>query len=323
MDKIAILFNPSSGKGRSLKEKKKIENILTATGIDYDLFVSESEEHLRLLAAGAAGKYPKYPVIVAVGGDTTFNIVAAKILKQNPAPTMGMIGTGSANDIVRGLGIHKIADACKAIKKGNTRKMDVGCLKLPRGAGDYFFLGTLSAGLGTTVNRYVEQFHQKHKLVSKIKLFNLNQTIAGLYGIYDSFSLKRLPLKGEIYYTDANSGKKIVKEIEFSLLAFMNTPYYANGLKLIEVNASPALTLFDGLLDCCVIHTTSFLNTFKIGMKVQKGRHVGRKEFMLLRSTSFKVLLEKVIDIQVDGEIIEGVEEFEVSVIPGRLTVLC
>ena len=318
MDKIAILFNPSSGKGRSLKEKAKIELTLTANGIEYDLFVSESEEHLKILAAETASKYP---VIVAVGGDTTFNIAAAEILKQNPAPTMGMIGTGSANDIVRSLGIHKLEDACKAIKAGNTREMDVGCLGLS--AGTYFFLGTLSAGLGTTVNRYVEQFHHKHKLLAKIKLFNFTQLIAGLYGIYDSFSSKRLPLKGEIRCTGAHNGKTIAKEIQFSLLAFMNTPYYANGLQLIEVNDTPAPTLFDGLLDCCVIHTTSFLATFKMGMKVQKRKHIEREGFMLLRSSSFRVILEKVIDIQVDGEIIEGVEEFEVSIIPGKLTVLC
>lgn len=320
MDKIAVLFNPSSGKGRSLKEKRKIERILEGNAIDYDLFVSDSEEHLKTLAAEVAGQYRKYRVIVGVGGDTTFNIAAAEILKHDPAPAMGMIGTGSANDIVRGLGIHKIEDSCKAIKQGNTKKMDVGHLKIKESS---FFLGTLSAGLGTTVNRYVEQFHQNHGTLSKLPFFNLNQSIAGLCGIYNSFSAKKLPLKGEIHYTDSNGGKKMVKGIEFSLLVFLNTPYYANGLKLTAVDTSPAPTLFDGLLDCCIIHTTSFLHTFKIGMKVQKGRHIGSKEVTMLQSPSFKIFLEKPGDIQVDGEIIEGIEEFEVSVIPGKLKVLC
>ena len=317
MDRAAILFNPSSGKGRSFKKKRRIEKILDAHTVAYDLFVSESEEHLKALAEETAARYP---VIVGVGGDTTFNIVAAEILTHDPPPAMGMIGTGSANDVVRGLGIRKIEDACKAIKQGNIKKMDVGCLKIKESR---FFLGALSAGLGTTVNRYVEDFHQNHKILAKIKLFHFNQTIAGLFGIHHSFAGKKLPLRGEIHYTGPDSGEEIKKEFEFSLLTFLNTPYYANGMKLVDVDTGPAPTLFDGLLDCRIIRTTSFWDTLKIGIKVQGGKDIGREEVMLSRSPSYKIILEKVIDIQVDGEIIEGVKTFEVSVLPGRLKVLC
>jgi diacylglycerol kinase family enzyme len=57
-------------------------------------------------------------------------------------------------------------------------------------------------------------------------------------------------------------------------------------------------------------------------MRVQKGKHIGREEVILLQAVSFKISSREAIDIQVDGEIIEGVRELEVSVLPGALRVL-
>jgi len=332
MKKVAVLFNPSSGKGRSMKEKKKIETLLKQNAIDYDLLVTRSENHLRQLAAESARQYE---IIVGVGGDTTFNIIAIEILKYQkdkitaqPTPAMGMIGTGSANDIARGLGIEKIEDACKAIKNRRTRKMDVGCLKINGKSDSLYFLGTVSLGLGATVNRYVEGFHQRHKILSKLKPFD--QLLSGLYAIYDSFSKKKVPLQAEFEYQTNNlnlkSTQKITKKIEFSLLVLLNTPYYANGLKLVKNEETacptPALTLFDGLLDCCIIHTKSFLNTLKVGIHVQKGTHMNQDEVILIQSSIFKIASKEEIDIQVDGEIFEGVRQLEVSLLSQGLKVL-
>ncbi len=309
--KIMILFNPSSGKGRSVKQKEKIETLLNTHGIDYDLIVTESEDHLRQSAAETARQYE---TIVGVGGDTTFNIIAGEVLKyEKNAPAVGMIGTGSANDIVRGLGIEKIEDACRAIKNGTTKKMDVGRLKLihPPRPKTLFFMGTLSLGLGTTVNRYVEEFHRRHKILSKLKPFD--QLFSGLYAIHDSFSKKKVPLTVEMEYRDLKNGETIRKPYDFSLLVFLNTPYYANGMKLGVENG-----LFDGVLDCRVIHTRSFLDTLRTGLRIQGGetRDGGVRAF---QAESFKISSEEAIDIQVDGEIIEGVKEFEISLTPGAL----
>jgi diacylglycerol kinase family enzyme len=227
-----------------------------------------------------------------------------------------MIGTGSANDIVRGLGIVKIEDACKAIKQGKTSRMDVGRLQINGSTEPIFFLGTMSLGLGTTVNRYVEGFNQRHKILSGIKPFD--QLLSGLYAVHDSFKKKKVPLRMEMEYGDQNNEEKVVKTIDFSLLVFLNTPYYANGLKLADAEGA----LFDGLLDACIINTTSFFNTLQTGIRVARGTHVNREEVTLIRRGFFNVSSTRAVDIQVDGEIIEGVREFGISVIPAALKVV-
>jgi diacylglycerol kinase family enzyme len=310
MEKIAILLNPSSRRGKSGKVREKIERILIAHDIRYDLFVSESEAHLKQLAVDTAGKYE---ALVGVGGDTTFNILVRKLLRSDcPFPVMGMIGTGSANDIVRSLGIHKIKDACAAIKKGSTISMDIGCIKIKGKSKVYFFLGSLSVGLATTVNRFVDRFQKSHKIISRIQPFY--QLFPGLVGIYDSFSKKKLPLRVEMQYQNGSDVETVVKKMDVSLLVILNTPYYANGLKLGKNDGCA-----DGILDCCIIDTRSFWDTFRVALKIQRGTHTHCHQVEYVMSPSFKVFSEQPLDLLADGEIIEKVKEFEVSLIRDKI----
>ncbi len=312
MRKVVILFNPSSNKGRSLKKKGRIEKCLKENRIDYDLFVSKSENDLKRLSTEAIGEYS---TIVGVGGDTTFNIIVSAILKSKETkstsliPAFGMIGTGSANDIVQSLGIQKIETACKAIKSGNIKKMDVGYINI-KGRGESFsFLGTLSAGLGTAGNIFIESFIKKHKFLAKSNL--IGQVLVALVSIKRSFSDKIIPLRICL----ENAGIK--RDIECSLIVFHNAPYYANGMKL-----NPFASPFNRKVDCSVVNTTSFLNTFNFGMKVLRTSHIKRKEIEFIESNLFRVFSEKEIDILVDGDIIRKVKEFEISVSPRALDVL-
>lgn len=314
MQKIAVLFNPSSRRGKSGKARKKVERILNASEIDYDIFISESEEHLKQLTVETAWKYS---TLVGVGGDTTLNIMVRWLLKSGcPLPVLGMIGTGSANDIARSLGIYSIEDACKAIKKGTIAEMDIGRIRIDRKSKPYFFLGSLSTGLGTTVNRYIEQFQQNHKYITRVQPFF--QFVPGLCGIHNYFSHNKQPAQIIMQYPNGHNGESVTKNLEFSLLVFLNTPYYAKGLKLGSEMGS-----FDGRLDCCVIDTRGFWDTCRMGLKIQRGTHTRCDNVELVQSPTFKINAPEPIDILADGEIIERVREFEVSLSEERIKVLC
>jgi len=306
MKEMAVLLNPSSGGGKSLHKKNKIEEYFKDNNIKYDLFISKSEQHLRELAQETSAKYP---TLIGVGGDTTFNIIVKEILDRGGKNTFGAIGTGSTNDFVRGLGIHKTRSACDTIKRGKVKKIDTGLLRLPGISQPYYFLAQLSLGLGTTITQYIENFKRNNETGLKSRL--LGQRISGVLGAYDSFSKKKLPRKLSIEYDQMR------KEYSVSLLAFLNTPYIANGFKLIP-DASP----FDGKIDGCIIKTSSFFKVLKIGIMALKGAHVRQKKVELIRTESIRVCPEHPIDIQIDGYIISGIKEFEVSVAPKALNIL-
>lgn len=318
MKTVAVLFNPSAGQGRSIKEKKAIEYHLVSNGIDYDMFISKSETHLKELASEHVNNYP---IVVGVGGDTTFNIVASAVLNACPSPMLGLIGTGSANDIVRGLNIQSIKTSCRAIAQEQVRYMDVGVARLFRNDGSscrISFLGTLSAGLGTTVNRYVARYQQLHPRWARLNPFS--QLTAGLKGIRHSFKSGYLPLTATIGYSDTELEKSIQQEIRFSLLVFLNTPYYANGMKMIHERTGERL--FDELLDCCIIDTTSFTSTLAVGLNVNNGKYLQRENVSMIHSPAFRVKCPEPLNIQVDGDIYTGIHEFHVSLVPGMLKVL-
>lgn len=327
MKKMMVLFNPSSGKGRALKHRKTITQQLSQKWGDMDFIVTKSEAHLRHMAASAVKTSDQYIAIIGVGGDTTFNIIATEILKYRhtsaPGIAFGMIGAGSANDITRGLGLKTVDAACQAIINGHIKKIDVGCVKISKkrqplpslpGTETFFFLGTLSLGLGVTVNRYVDGFQHRHKLLSTWKPFD--QLFPALYAIYDSFSKKKLPMRVEMEFQDLRKGENIKLPVKFSLLVLLNTPFYANGLQLGKDNG-----MTDGLLDCCIIETNSFLETFRDGMQILKRKCSPDNNITLVPSTWYKIISPESIDIQVDGEIIEGIREIEVSLIPSGLDV--
>ena len=137
-------------------------------------------------------------------------------------------------------------------------------------------------------------------------------------GVYDSFSKKKLPLRLEMQYQNGSAVEEVVKKMELSLLVILNTPYYANGLKLGKNNGTA-----DGILDCCMIDTRSFWDTFRVALKIQRGTHTRCHKVEYAMSPSFKVFSERPLDLLADGEIIEKVKEFEVSVIKEKIQVLC
>lgn len=304
MERVAILFNPAAGRGKSRKQRARIEKIFTRHHIPYELILSESESHLRQLTHqhGQAEK-----ILVLVGGDTTFNIVVSELLgvedQSSGLPKIGMIGTGSANDIVRSLALERVDHLCQAIQEDHVKGMDVGVLQAPDSR--YHFLGTLSAGIGTTVNRYIESFYRKHPLITRLN--PIRQTSLAIAGVRQAFKYRQVPCKIWCQYGQER------REIEFSLLVFLNIPFYANGVQLAR-HVSP----FDGVLNCFPLLTRSVGGTIRYWSMISRGR---LQKSHLINSSQFKIISEIPLDWQADGEVIPNLTEFSLSIHPRAIPV--
>ncbi len=307
MKSVLILYNPSSAGGRSEKKRNRIEKKLEKWNIPYEMYVTDSEEDLKKMASRAADEERD---IVAVGGDTTFTFVAQEILKSKFRDEIkfGMIGTGSINDIVRGIGMDNVDNLLSSIKKGLTQKIDVGKVEiLPEGE-MYYFLGSLGIGLGTTVNKFIENWKEKKIMITKIKpAMELSGFIKGIRG---SFSDNKVPIKVKIEWDDR------MIERDITVLVFQNTPLYSRSLKL-----SPDASPYDNILDCAIINTRSLTNTVGLAVSVMRHKHLKRPELEILRSGKFSVVSQKKIDIAIDGKIIENVNKFRVSLLKKGLTI--
>jgi diacylglycerol kinase family enzyme len=309
MEKVLVLLNPSSGQGRSLGKKKKIEKVFQNRNIPYDMDISSSEDDLRNRTAAALSRYNS---IVGVGGDTTFTIMAEEILKRrNPdcsAPRLGMIGTGSVNDVCLGLDIQRPETLGDCLVNQSVRRMDVGLVEISGREKPVYFLGSLSLGLGTVVNRYVARFNRKHRWLSRH--IPGSQVLSGSLGVFRAFSQNRVPQTLNL------TGDDFKEEISFSLLVFLNTRFYAKGM---ELNAD--ITPFDRRIDCALLNTGSVRETWLAKRGLEQKRQRIRDDIRILNSSCYDIIADPKLDIQVDGEVISNVGQFRVSVLPAALEV--
>ena len=306
MEKVAILFNPSSGRGLSLKKKDDIKATLVKNSISYKWFNSESEEHLKELARKKARSFE---TILVVGGDTSFQIVASEIYQSSYNPALCMIPTGSANDIALSLGCGSIESIIESLKTMKTRMIDLGLLEIKDYPENIYFVGSLSLGLGVTINQFVAQYWKNHPI--QAKLGNVLQVIAGLQGARYSFKKHKVPMKIQL---DSHDFKN---EVDFSIIVFSNVPCYAGGFQVC-----PSTSPFDGILNCSVINTRSFTHTTRLAYSIWKQKHRNKKEIQALNAVSFTARSKKPINVQYDGKVISGVKKFKVSALPSALKIL-
>lgn len=124
--RVKLIFNPSSGKSREspvqlmdvIKEMQRFmlvpEPFLIEPGCNLDKVVEESA------AKGIR-------MIVACGGDGTISSVARSIINTSAGVTMGIIPTGTRNNVALSIGIPTdIAEAIALLRTGRPLKIDFG-----------------------------------------------------------------------------------------------------------------------------------------------------------------------------------------------------
>ena len=146
---LALLVNPSSGGGRSLKLLPRIEQALDQRRVVFRVQRTRDLEHGADQALGAieAGEVP-----VVVSGDGLVGAIGGAM--AGAETPMGIIPGGRGNDLARVLGIPEDPEgAVAALLDGETRRIDVGEVNGKR------FLGIVSVGFDSEANRVANETH--------------------------------------------------------------------------------------------------------------------------------------------------------------------
>ncbi len=284
-EKAAVLLNPAAGKGRALRKKPRLERLLRQHAIPHDLIITRSEDHLRQLVRENASRYH---TLTGAGGDSTFQIMVEEIVRIGARVNLGMIGLGSSNDIPREFGLDSLEKACAALKRGQTRDVDIGEIS-DGGTLAKPFVGQASLGLGFWVNRYVDGLSDRGRTLARF------QNLAGILGVVRSYRAKKIPVALTV---ETASGRVVGT---FVLAVFSNIRYWATG-RLLNPGARPD----DGRLDACLIGACSLLRLARLALLARSGNHVDAAEISMLQEGEFTVSSEHPFSLQVDGEIIGG-----------------
>jgi diacylglycerol kinase (ATP) len=161
MRKAALLYNPESGGSKQKqRELQSALEILRASGIEAELFASDSREQAAELVrqAMAAG----CDTVFACGGDGTINNIA-QVLAKTPV-ALGILPIGTANALAHDLGLPlRIPAAAKAALNAEKRRVALGqitCPDLSNVRKTRYFL--VAAGVGVDA-------HMCYKLLTSAK----------------------------------------------------------------------------------------------------------------------------------------------------------
>ena len=285
---IALIVNPSSAGGRSLRLLPRVEARLRALGVPFDTERTRDLEHGRVLArsALAAGEVP-----VTLSGDGLVGAVAGA-LRDVPGAVMGVLPGGRGNDFARVLGIPlDVEAACHVVARGAPRAVDVG------EADGRTFIGIASLGFDSEANR-----------IANAAPARLGQLVY-LYG-----ALRALAAWKPAAFAVEVDGERV----EFSgwSVAAANSKAYGGGMYL-----APDARLDDGALDVVLSSRTTKLHFLRTLPKVFRGAHVHDPSVRVLRGAQVRVFADRPFTVYADGDPI-GEVPITVRAVPAALRVL-
>ena len=147
-DRIRIIVNPVSGKGKALRLAEEVAALLRGQGCEVDLRPTQKSGDARAFAAEGKG----FAALAATGGDGTVNEVLNGLPSENP-PALGMIPSGTANVFAKELGLPRdAAGLAVLLRDGREIPWDLGVERV----GGRKFLLFASAGYDAHV---VHIFH--------------------------------------------------------------------------------------------------------------------------------------------------------------------
>ncbi len=131
----AVIINPQSKAGATKKKIAYIKGLLDFNKIDFSFYKTKSPGDELYIVARAVKK--GFRKIICVGGDGTMQKIVAGVQRQKTcdpkAIVVGIIPLGTGNDWAKSIGIPlNIQKAIKKIKKGKTKKRDLGVVLIKK-----------------------------------------------------------------------------------------------------------------------------------------------------------------------------------------------
>jgi diacylglycerol kinase (ATP) len=242
---IALVVNPTSGKGRGAAARAAVEERLRSRGAHVRTIVGNDAAHARELSAGAVAE--GVDALVALGGDGMVHL-ALQAVAGTETP-LGIVPAGTGNDLAWSLGLPQRDPlaAADVVLAGTQRRVDA--VRTDAGGGRWFAC-VLGAGFDSVVNERANTLRWPRGPVR--------------YNVAIAFELPRfkampftLTLDGEPWRTDA------------MLVALGNAQSYGAGIRI-----TAEAVIDDGLLDVFVLAPVSKLDFVRTLPKARTGSHL-------------------------------------------------
>ena len=291
--RIALVINPSAGKGAGRHVGARTRELLAAAGHEVVDVSGRSLEEARERALGAIES--GVDTVAVVGGDGMVHLGVNLCAGRNTR--LAVVAAGTGNDFARNLGLPVCdADAAvRIIEEGRTRRVDAGFVERADGTTRWFG-GVLGAGFDAVVTARAARMTWPRGQMR-----------------YNLALLRELPVFRPIPYVIELDGRRI--ETRAMLVAVANTTSFGGGMQIC-----PDADMTDGLFDVLILKEIAIPQFLRVFPRVYAGTHVTHPAVEIHRAR--RVRLEAPgIFAQADGEPFEGLP-LEVVNAPGALEVV-
>jgi diacylglycerol kinase (ATP) len=293
---VAVLANPTAGRGRHRSALAEVLEVLRGTGRPVEVVAPDSAELVPKACRAALDSGAT--ALVAAGGDGTVHLGLQAV--AGTGIPFGIVPAGTGNDIAAGLGLaarpvpaaHAVA---QALVDGRTRPVDLGRVDLPDGTVRWF-AGVLGAGFDAIVNERANgmRFPRGPRR-------------------YDVAIVAEMLRLRPRHYTVRLDGT--ATEFHGVLVAVGNTASYGGGYRICPT-ADPS----DGRLDVVIGGEFNRVGLLRILPRVRRGTHLGHPLVASHQAGTVGLAAEGIV-AYADGERL-GPLPLTATCVPGALTLL-
>jgi diacylglycerol kinase (ATP) len=286
--RIALLTNPTSGKGRGERARRAALPRLRDAGFEVDDLVGHDPADARSLAEKAIADGVE--ALVVCGGDGLVHLALQVLAETDTA--LGIIPAGTGNDVARYFDLPRKDPVAAADRVVGSR---VRTMDLAR-SGSTYFATVLAAGFDAVVNeRANDMSWPKGQMRYNLATFAVLRTFRPLHYVLELDGTER--------------------RVEAMLVAVGNGPSFGGGLRITE-----GALLDDGLLDVVIIKTMTKPDLVRTYPKLFSGTHTSHPQYEHHRVREVTVAAPGIV-AYADGERF-GALPLTVQAVPGALKVL-
>ncbi len=272
MKKAFLIYNPFSGEGEISSKLDKMLQIFQYYGWQITIYCI-SDQDMFTTIKNIDTNY--FDAVFAAGGDGTIHNVINDLQNANIDLPLGVIPTGTANDLAYYLGYNSnLEENCEMLMNSKIGMMDLGYTN------NTYFVNVASAGLLTEV-AYDTNIRLK-QIAGKFAYY--------MKGMEKIPSLKPVSIKFELK-------NKIIEE-DVLLFLVMNGST-AGGFR----NLAPKARINDGKLDVLIFKYCTFTEFINLFFKLLKGEHFNSDKLIYFQTEDkFKIDCNNELPTDLDGE---------------------
>jgi diacylglycerol kinase (ATP) len=296
MPATLIVANLRSGGGRAREALPLVTTALRRAGREYELIVSPTADATAPLLVRALKSHGQaFDQAVVIGGDGTINGAVNGIVSSGVSLPLGIIPSGTGNEIMRSLGLPKDPErATEILLRGHAGQIDVGQVN------GRCFLNIFGLGADVEVVKMANTLRSRYRFARNRSVYYLAALMLLSSG-FDPF-----PVEVQV-------GEKVFTGRAIMIVA-ANGRMYAGGLP-----ALPAPSLSDGLLDLYLLQELSS-RRFRKTARLLRRRPV--PELSVQRCSEAWIRVDRRREGHVDGSLLGPAQSYHLSVLPRRIAVI-